>query len=152
MLLIQHELKLIAFLYLYMGKYRRYVMASIVGLTIQKKLHAQDAFASLEKNFNVRASGLVEELNASKDTLILKSDKKMTYVYSINGEYKREIDTYAGTNYFKVPLTNLSKGKHVFVVSVSPLKIVFVVRILKDHSDLPIETEVVSATKQEEEK
>lgn len=136
-----------------MGKYRRYVMASIVGLTIQKKLHAQDAFATLEKNVNFRASGLIEELNETKDTLILKSDKKMTYVYAINQEYKREIDTYAGTDYYRVPLTNLSKGKHVFVVSISPLKIVFVVRIHKGQSDLlPLETEtkVVTALKNEE--
>ena len=134
-----------------MGKYRRLVMASIVGLTIQKKLQAQDAFASLEKNVNFRASGLIEELNATKDTLILKSDKKMSYVYSINKEYRREVDTYAGDTYFKVPLTNLSKGKHVFVVSVSPLKIVFVVHILKDPIDtLPVEANALTAVKDEE--
>jgi len=134
-----------------MGKYRRLVMASIVGLTFQKKLQAQDAFASLEKNYNFRANGLIEELNVTKDTLILKSDKKMTYVYSINKEYRREIDTYAGDTYFKVPLTNLSKGKHVFVVSVSPLKIVFVVHILKDNMDtLPVETEALTAAKNED--
>jgi hypothetical protein len=131
-----------------MGKYRRYVMASIVGLTIQKKIQAQDAFASLEKNYNVNASGLVQELNATKDTLILKSDKNMSYVYAINREYKREIDTYVGDTFYKVPLTNLSKGKHLFVVSISPLKIVFVVRILKDQSDiLSIESEVLTASK-----
>ena len=128
-------------------------MASIVGLTIQKKLQAQDAFASLEKNYNFRATGLVEELNATKDTLILRSDKKMTYVYSINKDYQREVDTYAGDTYFKVPLTHLSKGKHVFVVSVSPLKIVFVVRILRDYIEgIPVETEVVTATAKNEEK
>ena len=136
-----------------MGKYRRLVMASIVGLTFQKKLQAQDAFATLEKNVNFRASGLIEELSANKDTLILRSDKKMTYVYSINKDYQREIDTYAGDTYFKVPLTNLSKGKHVFVVSVSPLKIVFVVRILKDYVEtLPVGTEVLTATAKNEEK
>jgi len=136
-----------------MGKYRRYVMASIVGLTIQKKIHAQDPFATLEKNYNFRASGLIEELNETKDTLILKSDKKMSYVYSINEEYKREIDTYAGTDYFRVPLNGLSKGKHVFVVSVSPLKIVFVVKVHKDVSNLlPLATEpkVITAMKDEE--
>ena len=123
-------------------------MASIVGLTIQKKIQAQDAFASLEKNYNVNASGLVQELNATKDTLILKSDKNMSYVYAINREYKREIDTYVGDTFYKVPLTNLSKGKHLFVVSISPLKIVFVVRILKDQSDiLSIESEVLTASK-----
>jgi hypothetical protein len=131
-----------------MGKYRRYVMASIVGLTIQKKLQAQEAFASLEKNYNVTASGLIQELNATKDTLILKSVKNMSYVYTINRDYKREIDTYVGGTFYKVPLTNLSKGKHLFVVSISPLKIVFVVRILKDQLDiLSIESEVLTASK-----
>lgn len=130
-----------------MGKYRRYVIASIVGLTFQKKLLAQDNIVTLEKNLNFRASGLIEELNATKDTLILKSEKTMGYVYSINEEYKREIDTYAGTNLYKVPLTNLSKGKHVFVVSISPLKIVFVVRILKDPSALPVESDALTALK-----
>ncbi|MGM5470682.1 hypothetical protein ACS386_10420 [Flavobacteriaceae bacterium LMO-SS05] len=133
-----------------MGKYRRYVMASIVGLTIQKRLHAQDAFASLEKNVNFRASGLIQELNATKDTLILKSDKKMSYVYAINQEYKREIDDYAGAYLYKVPLTNLSKGKHVFVVSISPLKIVFVVRVLKDRPVIfPIDAQALTALKNE---
>jgi len=133
-----------------MGKYRRYVMASIVGLTFQKKLLGQENIVTLEKNLNFRASGLTEELNATKDTLILKSEKNMGYVYSINEEYKREIDTYAGTNLFKVPLTNLSKGKHVFCVSISPLKIVFVVRILKDPLELPVEAETLTAMKNDE--
>lgn len=134
-----------------MGKYRKYVIASIVGLCIQKSLHAQGTFATLEKNVNFRANGLIEELNVTKDTLILRSEKKMSYVYAINQEYKREVDTYAGTDYFKVPLTNLSKGKHVFVVSISPLKIVFVVRILKDNEDnLPVESEALTVLKNEE--
>ena len=135
-----------------MGKYRRYVLASIVGLTIQKKLHAQDPFATLERNYNFRASGLIEELNGTKDTLILKSDKKMSYVYSINEDYKREVDTYAGTEYYEVPLTNLSKGKHVFVVSISPLKIVFVVRVHKNLNDLSVlesEPKIITAMKNE---
>jgi hypothetical protein len=133
-----------------MGKYRRYVMASIVGLTIQKKIQAQDAFASLEKNYNDSASGLIQELNVTKDTLILRSEKNMSYVYTINRDYKREIDTYVGDTFYKVPLTNLSKGKHLFVVSISPLKIVFVVRVLKDQSDIfPIESKVLTASKNE---
>lgn len=134
-----------------MGKYRRLVMASIVGLTFQKKIQAQDAFATLEKNYNFRANGLIEELNVTNDTLILKSDKKMGYVYSINREYRREIDTYAGDTYFKVPLTDLSDGKHVFVVSVSPLKIVFVIHINKDYvNTIPVEAEVLTAAKNED--
>lgn len=114
-----------------MGKYRRFVIASFIGLAAQKN-YGQKDFALLEKNNNYRANGLYHELNKTKDTLILKGDKKITYVYSINNEYKREIDTYAGTNEFKVSLKHLSKGKHMFVVDQSPLKIIFVIKILHD--------------------
>ena len=130
-----------------MGKYRRFVMASLVGLTMQKLL-AQDNFAKIERNVNFRANGLVHKLNASKDTLILKSDKKIRYVYSINKNYKREIDLYAGANEYEVPLNKLSKGKHVFVVVQSPLRIIFVIKVLKDHPKvLPVtEIKVTSVT------
>lgn len=92
-------------------------------------LLAQEDFATIEKNVNVDASHLFHDLNKTKDTLLLKSDEKITYVYSINKDHKREINYYSGKQTFKVPLTNLSKGRHVFVVGLSPLKIVFVIRI-----------------------
>lgn len=117
-----------------MGKYRRFFMASVIGLTFQK-LHSQNEFASLEKNFNVRAKDLSHELNAAKDTLILNSSKTIDYVYAINSNYKREIDFYNNTNSLQVPLNQLSKGKHVFVVGNDKLQIVFVVRILKDENE-----------------
>ncbi|MEZ4793671.1 MAG: hypothetical protein R2783_09465 [Gelidibacter sp.] len=120
-----------------MGKYRRLVMASLIGLTFQK-LHAQKEFAILEKNHNVRAKDLLQELSATKDTLILNSPKTIDYVYSINSEYKREIDFYNNTNSLKIPLNQLSKGKHVFVVCNQRMKIIFVVRIQKDKSSLAL--------------
>ncbi|MEZ4802191.1 MAG: hypothetical protein R2797_05410 [Gelidibacter sp.] len=122
-----------------MGKYRRLVLASVIGLTFQK-LQAQKEFALLEKNHNVRAKDLSHELNASKDTLILNSPKIIDYVYAINRDYKREIDFYNNTNSLKIPLNQLSKGKHVFVVGSSRMQIVFVVRVLDEKTKLAMVT------------
>lgn len=122
-----------------MGKYSRFLMASVIGLSFQK-LQAQNQYATLEKNYNVRAKDLSHELNATKDTLILNSPKTIDYVYAINSEYKREIDFYNNTNSLKIPLNQLSEGKHVFVVGHSRLQIVFVVRVKKDDATLALVT------------
>lgn len=111
-------------------------------LLVSSWCYAQQDFAILEKNRNREATTLLHELNTTKDTLLLKSDKKITYVYSINSEYKREIDVYAGKNSYQVPLTNLSKGKHVFVVSETPRRIVFVVYVNGKQQDLADVSEV----------
>jgi hypothetical protein len=120
-----------------MGKYKRLVMASVIGLTFQK-LHAQTHFATIEKNHNLRAKDLSHQLNATADTLVLKSPKTIDYVYAINSEYKREIDFYNNTKELKIPLTQLSKGKHVFVVGNQRMKIIFVVRVLSDYKALAL--------------
>ena len=90
---------------------------------------SQTSFAKIEKNFNVRANDLYHDLNETKDTLVLKSDKKINYVYSINRAVKRELSYTVNSNEIKVPLDKLSNGKHVFVVVQSPVRIVFVVKI-----------------------
>jgi hypothetical protein len=89
-------------------------------------------FASIEKNKNAQAQQLYHELNVTKDTLLLKSDTKINYVYSINRNYEKEVYDFINATSYQVPLTNLTKGKHTFVVGQSPLKIVFVVRINGD--------------------
>jgi hypothetical protein len=83
----------------------------------------------IEKNANLSASNINHDLNKTKDTLLLQSDKLITNVYSINTEYKREVDVYLNKNEFSLPLTELSQGKHVLVVSQSSKKIVFVLHI-----------------------
>ncbi|MCB0446692.1 MAG: hypothetical protein KDD03_04115 [Gelidibacter sp.] len=125
-----------------MGKYRRLVMASILGLYFQKS-QAQQSFAKIEKNVNVRAKDLYHDLNKTKDTLILKSEKNIDFVYSINEKYRREIDfEIEGDDHIvRVPLHKLSKGKHTFVVGQSPLKIIFVVRVFKDDTSLALLTD-----------
>jgi hypothetical protein len=89
-------------------------------------------FASIEKNKNAQAQQLYHELNVTKDTLLLKSDTKINYVYSINRNYEKEVYDFINATSYQVPLTKLTKGKHTFVVGQSPLKIVFVVRINGD--------------------
>ncbi|WP_422107717.1 hypothetical protein [Winogradskyella sp.] len=95
-------------------------------------LRAQEQYAKLEKNRNIQAKGLIHKLNATKDTLILHSDKKINYLYSINKAYGRDFDIYIDTTHFELPLHKLSKGKHVLVAVQSPKRIVFVVKILKE--------------------
>jgi hypothetical protein len=114
-----------------MGKYRKFLMASILSLSFQKN-QAQKTYAVLEKNVNPGAKDLIHELNITKDTLLLKSHKPISYVYAINSKYAREIDKYIFENSFKVSLTGLSQGKHLFVVGQDHKKIVFVVKIFKD--------------------
>lgn len=119
---------------------KKYLLVPIVicsGLFFQN-IFAQESYATIEKNVNVDAKHLFHDLNKTKDTLVLKSDKKINYFYSINKDYKREVNYYVDTYEYKLPLTDLSKGRHVFVVGQSPLKIVFVVRVLKESPSLTL--------------
>lgn len=108
------------------------ILLFLLGFTLQ----AQERCAILEKNRNTQAKGLIHQLNETKDTLILKSDKNINSLYTINQNYTRELDFKIDTTVYKLPLNKLSKGKHVFVARQSPMQIVFVVKILKD---IPIE-------------
>ena len=98
-------------------------------------LNAQEHSVKLEKNRNIQAKNLIHELNATKDTLILQSDTKINYLYSINKDYGRDFEINIDTTYFEFPLNKLAKGKHVLVAVQSPKRIVFVVKILKEISD-----------------
>ncbi|MEM9679209.1 MAG: hypothetical protein AAF901_02700 [Bacteroidota bacterium] len=95
-------------------------------------LSAQSDYAKIDKNRNVQAKHLYHDLNKTKDTLVLKSEKKINYLYSINKDYGREFDFYVDTTTYKLPLNKLSLGKHVIVAVQSPLRIVFVVHILRE--------------------
>ncbi len=101
-----------------------------------KNTYAQGDFAILKKNVNVRAEGLSQKLNKTKDTLILKSDRIIQKVYAVNMNYEREVDIDVRDTSIKIPLTNLSKGKHVFVAVQSPLRLVFTVKIIGDKDTL----------------
>lgn len=91
--------------------------------------YAQNKIAVLEKNTNVLANDLHHELNETKDTIILRSKRRMHYVYSINSENQREVDEFIQDYKFNIPVKKLSRGKHLFAVSYLQRKIVFVVRV-----------------------
>lgn len=110
----------------------RICLILILVFLLSFTLQAQESYAKLEKNRNIQAKNLVHKLNKTKDTLILQSDKKINYLYSINKNYGRDFDVYVDTTYYELPLNKLPKGKHVLVAVQSPKRIVFVVKILKD--------------------
>lgn len=110
----------------------RICLILILVFLLSFTLQAQESYAKLEKNRNIQAKNLIHKLNKTKDTLILQSDKKINYLYSINKNYGRDFDVYVDTTYYELPLNKLPKGKHVLVAVQSPKRIVFVVKILKD--------------------
>jgi hypothetical protein len=110
----------------------RICLVLILIFLLSFTLQAQESFAKLEKNRNIQAKGLIHKLNKTKDTLILQSDKKISYLYSINKDYGRDFDFYIDTTSYKLPLNKLPIGKHVMVAVQSPKRIVFVIRILKE--------------------
>mgnify|MGYP000944109551 CR=1 FL=1 len=93
------------------------------------QLFAQHDFAKIEKNINVLASGLYHDLNATKDTLVLKSNTKISNIFTIHNKMKYNINRSVYASDYKVALRDLDLGKHIFVVNQDSLKIVFVVRI-----------------------
>jgi len=110
----------------------RICLVVILLFLLSYTLNAQEHYAKLEKNKNIQAKGLVHQLNKTRDTLILKSDKKINYLYSINKDYSRDLDVLIDATSYKLPLNKLKKGKHVFVAVQSPMRIVFVVKMLKE--------------------
>ena len=96
--------------------------------------YSQNKIVTLEKNTNVLAQDLFHDLNSTQDTLILKSKRRMHYVYSINQENKREIDRLVNDYKLNIPLHKLSQGKHLFAVSYLQRKIVFVIRVYDPNS------------------
>lgn len=101
----------------------------------------------LEKNKNIQAQGLEHYLNATKDTLILRSQKKINALYTINNDYGREFDLYVNSKSYHFPLNKLSKGRHVMVVVQSPMRIVFVVHIYghRENKSIGIQTDTKSS-------
>ena len=106
---------------------------------------AAQEFATIRKNHNVQAKQLHHDLNSTKDTLLLQSDRKINYVYSINRQFKKEIYSFINDTSCKVPLNQLSKGKHTIVVGQSPLKIVFVIHVYGDDKT-PVTSELMEVS------
>ena len=101
---------------------------------------AQSTFATIIKNVNVRAKGVKHSLNATKDTLLLESNKKINYVYAINRLYD-----FIDDKSYKVPLSNLKSGKYTFVVGQSPVRIVFAVYVNRNEGENDIEKPIATS-------
>ncbi|WP_132705336.1 hypothetical protein [Winogradskyella wandonensis] len=93
---------------------------------------AQKGKATIYKNKNFQAAGLYHDFNRTKDTLVLRSDKKINYLYTANHSAKDDINVRVDSNTYKLPLNKLKKGRNVLVAIQSPLKIVFVVEVEKE--------------------
>lgn len=117
-------------------RFLRFVIFFYAIIFWNSEMYAQNDFAKLVKNVNVRAQGLTHYLNSTKDTLILKSDSIINKLYTINMNYQRELDMSVNRNAIEVPLNKLSKGRHVVVAVQSPIRIVFVIQILQDYQFL----------------
>lgn len=115
---------------IFMKTYVFHIFLVSFFLNSQFAISQTSYMAKIEKNTSLKANTLLHELNSTKDTLLLQSPTKISHIYSINTAYKREIDMYIDANNYKIPLQNLSKGKHVLVVSQSSKKIVFVIYII----------------------
>ena len=104
----------------------------IVGLT--NSAFSQNGVATIRKNTNVIASGLYHDLNKTNDTLILKSDKKINYLYTANTTEEKEVNVRVDSTFYKLPLNRLTKGRNVLVAIQSPLRIVFVIDVIKEYT------------------
>ena len=91
---------------------------------------AQEDFASLRKNVNYRAKMLHHELNASKDTLILRSPNRMYRLYSV-GDCKSKIDEKIDDFEYRFPLRQLKIGRYLMVTQFNGVKVVFELNILQ---------------------
>ena len=101
----------------------------IVSVFTTSQIMAQNRLITLEKNSNVLAKDLVHTLNKTKDSLLLRSNQKIHYIYSINSNNKKEIDQFIDRHEVMIPLDKLSSGKHVVAVSLLQRKILFVIRV-----------------------
>ena len=110
---------------------------TVLFLFVFSNVFSQSDYARIDKNRNPQAEGFFHDLNKTKDTLILKSDRKINYLYSIDKNQQQDLNLLVDAKTYKLPLNKLRKGKHVFVVIQSPLRIVFVVHVLEE---IPIVT------------
>ena len=99
--------------------------------------------AKLIKNRNIQASGLYHDFNKTKDSLVLKSDKKINYLYTANHNDDAKLSVLIDSNSYKLPLHKLKKGRNVLVAIQSPLKIVFVVEV-EEEFPKPVESTLLA--------
>ena len=110
---------------------QRVIMTLLIAFFCLSNLQifAQQGFAEIEKNINFRARSLVHELNATKDSLLLKSEINIKSIYTIHNQIKHDLIRHVNNKDYEVSLRDFDRGKHVFVVVQQLLKIVFVVHV-----------------------
>ena len=109
------------------------LIVAILFTSFATSSFSQRGSATIYKNTNIQASGLYHDFNRTKDTLILKSDKKINYLYTANNSETEEVNVRVDSNSYKLPLNKLKKGRNVLVAIQSPLRIVFVVEVLNEY-------------------
>ena len=109
-----------------------HIIIAILCLGFVNISFAQKGKATIYKNTNIQSSGLYHDFNKSKDTLVLRSNKKINYLYTANNSREKDINRRVDSNSFKLPLNELKKGRNVLVAVQSPLKIVFVVDVERE--------------------
>jgi hypothetical protein len=58
----------------------RICLVLVLLVLLSVTLQAKEPYAKFEKNRHIQVGGLIHELNKTKDTLILQSDKKINYL------------------------------------------------------------------------
>lgn len=74
------------------------------------------AVTNIKKNINDEAKGLEQRLNATLDTLILKSDKEILRVTFLSHEEKDSEIIDVGSHEVKIPLYHLKQGRYTIAV------------------------------------
>ncbi|MBT8325036.1 MAG: hypothetical protein HKN99_04315 [Winogradskyella sp.] len=113
---------------------RFYKSITLIAIVLfVNQLSAQNVVATIKKNKNVLAKHLFHDLNKTKDSLVLRSDKLINALYSTNNDGS-DFHRIINKNEFTLALNQLSKGKNVLVAVQSPLRIVFVIEILEKYA------------------
>ena len=108
-------------------------LIAVIFITVfTNHLQSQSISARIEKNRNIRAKDLIHDLNKTKDTLVLRSEKVINALYTSNNNAE-DFHISINEKEFKLPLNKLEKGKNVLVAVQSPLRIIFVVHIPEDN-------------------
>ncbi|WP_299890785.1 hypothetical protein [uncultured Lacinutrix sp.] len=88
----------------------------IFALLISLTSYSQEELTSIQKNVNREANGLEQHLNATRDTLTLKSDLVILRVTFLSHSEKDSEIIDVGNNEIKIPLYHFKKGRYTIAV------------------------------------
>lgn len=99
-----------------MKKIKTYYLFALTVMLSFTCFAQEPAITTLIKNINEDAKGLEQYLNATLDTLILKSDKEISGVTIISHKEKDSEIIGVGNFEVKIPLYHLQKGRYTIAV------------------------------------